>query len=49
LCRCGNSRRRGRFRAGNAPEREAVKQELLARIDAAALPEIVIASSSSGC
>ncbi len=32
----------------NAPEREAVKQELLARIDAAVLPEIVIASSSSG-
>src|SRR5829696_2291166 len=32
----------------NAPEREAVKQEVLARIDAALPPEIVIASSSSG-
>jgi carnitine 3-dehydrogenase len=32
----------------NAPEREAVKQELLARIDAVLPPEIVIASSSSG-
>jgi carnitine 3-dehydrogenase len=32
----------------NAPEREATKQELLARIDAALPAEIVIASSSSG-
>ena len=32
----------------NAPEREPVKRELLARIDAALPPEIVIASSSSG-
>lgn len=32
----------------NAPEREAIKQELLARIDAVLPPEIVIASSSSG-
>ena len=32
----------------NAPEREAVKQELLARIDAVLPPEIVTASSSSG-
>src|SRR5829696_5966007 len=32
----------------NAPEREAAKQEVLARIDAALPPEIVIASSSSG-
>ncbi|HEV2335369.1 MAG TPA: 3-hydroxyacyl-CoA dehydrogenase NAD-binding domain-containing protein, partial [Stellaceae bacterium] len=32
----------------SAPEREAVKQELLARIDAVLPPEIVIASSSSG-
>jgi carnitine 3-dehydrogenase len=32
----------------NAPERESVKQELLARIDAALPDETVIASSSSG-
>ena len=32
----------------NAPERTAIKQELLARIDAVVPPEIVIASSSSG-
>ena len=32
----------------SAPEREEVKQPLLARIDAALPPEIVIASSSSG-
>jgi carnitine 3-dehydrogenase len=32
----------------NAPEREAVKQALLARIDAVLPPDIVIASSSSG-
>ena len=32
----------------NAPEREAVKRELLARLDAALPPEVVIASSSSG-
>jgi carnitine 3-dehydrogenase len=32
----------------NAPERESVKQVLLARIDAVLPPEIVIASSSSG-
>ncbi len=32
----------------SAPEREAVKQELLARIDAVLPPETVIASSSSG-
>jgi carnitine 3-dehydrogenase len=32
----------------NAPERTAIKQELLARIDAVLPPEIVIASSSSG-
>src|SRR6266446_5752734 len=32
----------------NAPEREAVKQELLARIDAVLPSEAVIASSSSG-
>jgi carnitine 3-dehydrogenase len=32
----------------NAPEREAVKQEVLARIDAVLPPERVIASSSSG-
>ena len=32
----------------SAPEREAVKQELLARVDAVLPPEIVIASSSSG-
>ncbi len=32
----------------NAPEREATKQELLARIDAALPAQIVIASSSSG-
>ncbi len=32
----------------NAPENEQLKRELLARIDAAARPEVVIASSSSG-
>jgi carnitine 3-dehydrogenase len=32
----------------NAPERTAIKQELLARIDAVLPPDIVIASSSSG-
>jgi carnitine 3-dehydrogenase len=32
----------------NAPEREAIKRELLARIDAALPPGVVIASSSSG-
>jgi carnitine 3-dehydrogenase len=32
----------------NAPEREDLKQDLLARIDAAAKPEAVIASSTSG-
>ena len=32
----------------NGPEREAVKQSLLARIDAALPPEVIIASSSSG-
>jgi carnitine 3-dehydrogenase len=32
----------------SAPEREAIKQVLLARIDAALPPELVIASSSSG-
>jgi 3-hydroxyacyl-CoA dehydrogenase len=32
----------------NAPERESIKQALLARIDAVLPPEIVIASSSSG-
>lgn len=32
----------------NAPEREELKQDLLARIDAAAKPEAVIASSTSG-
>ena len=32
----------------NAPEREEIKQALLARIDAVLPPEIVIASSSSG-
>jgi carnitine 3-dehydrogenase len=32
----------------NAPEREEIKQTLLARIDAVLPPEIVIASSSSG-
>jgi len=32
----------------NAPERETLKQELLARIDAVLPPDIVIASSSSG-
>jgi carnitine 3-dehydrogenase len=32
----------------SAPEREAIKQEMLARIDAVVPPEIVIASSSSG-
>jgi len=32
----------------NAPEREGIKQQVLARIDAALPPEIVIASSSSG-
>lgn len=32
----------------NAPENEALKTELLARIDAAAAPDVVIASSSSG-
>lgn len=32
----------------NAPEREAVKRELFARLDAALPPEVVIASSSSG-
>jgi 3-hydroxyacyl-CoA dehydrogenase len=32
----------------NAPEREAVKQEVLARIDRVLPPDIVIASSSSG-
>lgn len=32
----------------SAPEREAIKQEVLARIDAVLPPEIVIASSSSG-
>ncbi len=32
----------------NAPERETIKRELLARIDAVLPPEIVIASSSSG-
>jgi 3-hydroxyacyl-CoA dehydrogenase len=32
----------------NAPEREPVKQALLARIDAVLPPEIIIASSSSG-
>src|SRR5712691_1806656 len=32
----------------NAPERETVKRELLARIDAVLPPDIVIASSSSG-
>lgn len=32
----------------NAPEREAIKQDVLARIDAVLPPEIVIASSSSG-
>ncbi len=32
----------------SAPEREAVKQEILARIDAVLPPEVVIASSSSG-
>jgi 3-hydroxyacyl-CoA dehydrogenase len=32
----------------NAPEREAVKQALLARIDAVLPPEVIIASSSSG-
>ncbi len=32
----------------SAPEREAVKQDLLARIDRALPPDIVIASSSSG-
>jgi carnitine 3-dehydrogenase len=32
----------------SAPEREAIKQPLLARIDAALPPEVVIASSSSG-
>ena len=31
-----------------APEREEIKQPLLARIDAVLPPEIVIASSSSG-
>ena len=32
----------------NAPEREALKQELLAQIDAAAPPHAIIASSTSG-
>jgi 3-hydroxyacyl-CoA dehydrogenase len=32
----------------NAPEREAIKEQLLTRIDAVLPPEIVIASSSSG-
>jgi carnitine 3-dehydrogenase len=32
----------------SAPERQAIKQELLARIDAVLAPDIVIASSSSG-
>jgi carnitine 3-dehydrogenase len=32
----------------NAPEREDLKQDLLARIDAAAKPEAIIASSTSG-
>ena len=32
----------------SAPENEALKTELLARIDAAAAPDVVIASSSSG-
>jgi len=32
----------------NAPEREELKQDLLARIDAAARPEAIIASSTSG-
>jgi carnitine 3-dehydrogenase len=32
----------------NAPEREELKQDLLARIDAAAKPEAIIASSTSG-
>jgi 3-hydroxyacyl-CoA dehydrogenase len=32
----------------NAPERETVKQALLARIDAVLPPEVIIASSSSG-
>jgi len=32
----------------NGPEREAVKQALLARIDAVLPPEVIIASSSSG-
>ena len=32
----------------SAPEREELKQELLARLDASAAPEVVIASSSSG-
>ncbi|MDQ0472449.1 L-carnitine dehydrogenase [Labrys wisconsinensis] len=32
----------------NAPEREELKQDLLARIDAAAKPEALIASSTSG-
>ncbi|MGE0023385.1 MAG: L-carnitine dehydrogenase [Hyphomicrobium sp.] len=32
----------------NAPEREALKQDLLAAIDAAAKPEAIIASSTSG-
>ncbi|HXH01780.1 MAG TPA: L-carnitine dehydrogenase [Candidatus Competibacteraceae bacterium] len=32
----------------NAPEREELKRDLLARIDAAARPEVLIASSTSG-
>ena len=32
----------------NAPEREALKQDLLARIDAALKPEAIVASSTSG-
>jgi len=36
------------FDQENGPEREAVKQALLARIDAVLPPEVIIASSSSG-
>jgi 3-hydroxyacyl-CoA dehydrogenase len=48
LCRTGSRGRRADFVQESAPEREGVKQALLARIDAVLPPDIVIASSSSG-